>query len=268
MTTISERLRPRTKLRRRLAAAIALGVALLGSGALYTVAMPAPQTATAAPDEAKLAEGKKLYEISCISCHGANAEGVQGRGPSLIGVGEAAAYFQLHSGRMPAAGQAAQMERKPPLYSDKEMDALVAYVASFGDGPKMPAERGAALNGNNPARGGELYRQNCGSCHGANAQGGALSSGKFAPKLEGVPNEDIYAALLSGPENMPKFGDRQLTPEEKKDIIAYINTVREGANDAGGSGLGGFGPASEGLIAFLVGLGALIGITMWIGSRA
>ena len=28
--------------------------------------------------------------------------------------------------------------------------------------------------------------------------------------------------MLSGPENMPKFGDGQLTPDEKAAIIAFI----------------------------------------------
>ena len=30
--------------------------------------------------------------------------------------------------------------------------------------------------------------------------------------------------MLTGPQNMPVFGDNQLTPEEKRDIIAYIQT--------------------------------------------
>jgi ubiquinol-cytochrome c reductase cytochrome c subunit len=67
---------------------------------------------------------------------------------------------------------------------------------------------------------------------------------------------------------MPKFSDRQLNPEEKKDIVAYVKSVSDGNNNPGGNGLGGLGPASEGLIAFIVGMGALIGVTLWIGSKA
>jgi len=38
--------------------------------------------------------------------------------------------------------------------------------------------------------------------------------------------EQIYAAMLPGPSAMPTFSDRSLTPGEKKDIIAYLLSVR------------------------------------------
>ena len=74
--------------------------------------------------------------------------------------------------------------------------------------------------------------------------------------------------MLTGPQNMPKFSDRQLTPEEKKDIIAYVKSVTNGKNNPGGNDLGGYGPGPEMVIAWVVGLGALIGLTLWIGARA
>jgi ubiquinol-cytochrome c reductase cytochrome c subunit len=74
--------------------------------------------------------------------------------------------------------------------------------------------------------------------------------------------------MLSGPQNMPKFSDRQLTPEEKEDIIAYIKSVSDGNNNPGGNPLGGIGPVSEGLIAFIVGLAGLIGVALWLGAKS
>ena len=73
--------------------------------------------------------------------------------------------------------------------------------------------------------------------------------------------------MLTGPQNMPKFSDRQLTPEEKRAIVAYIQN-NKATIDPGGLPLGGFGPAPEGLIAFLVGMGAIVAATLWMGSRA
>jgi ubiquinol-cytochrome c reductase cytochrome c subunit len=67
---------------------------------------------------------------------------------------------------------------------------------------------------------------------------------------------------------MPRFSDRQLTPEEKRDIIAYVESITEEPNDPGGYSLGGWGPVSEGLIAWIVGIAALVGVTLWIGSKA
>ena len=56
--------------------------------------------------------------------------------------------------------------------------------------------------------------------------------------------------MLTGPQNMPKFTDRQLSPEEKKDIIAFIKSVEGDNNNPGGNPLGGIGPVSEGVVAF------------------
>jgi ubiquinol-cytochrome c reductase cytochrome c subunit len=276
---IKPRIRIRGKLRRRLSGLLALGLALMAAGALYTVAAPSPQTAVAQDESTLVRVGEQLYNNHCITCHGANLQGVEDRGPSLIGIGEAAAYFQVSTGRMPAARQEHQAERKPikefsnhlgvEMSVEEAADALGAFVQANGGGPEMPDERGAALRGDNPARGGELFRLNCASCHNFTGRGGALSSGKFAPNLDEATEEQAYAAMLSGPQSMPKFTDRQLTPEEKKDVIAYVESVSSGqTNNPGGYALGGFGPLSEAVAIFLFGMAVLIGVTLWIGAKA
>jgi ubiquinol-cytochrome c reductase cytochrome c subunit len=265
---ISKKQRSRSKLHRRVAGLLALAVALIGVGALYSVAVPQPQTAQAQPDQTAIREGQQLYNNTCVSCHGANLEGVEGRGPSLIGVGEAAVYFQTETGRMPAVVQGPQAEKKPRVFTSEEIEKLMAFVQSKGGGVTLPEERGQQLVGDNPARGGDLFRLNCASCHNFTGRGGALSSGKFAPGLDGVSEDVMYAAMLSGPQSMPRFSDRQLTPEEKKDIIAFVKSVTDSNNNPGGNPIGGLGPQSEGLIAFIVGMAALLGITLWIGAKA
>jgi ubiquinol-cytochrome c reductase cytochrome c subunit len=267
-TATTRRARRRSKFRRRMAGLLALGVALLGAGALYAVFAPQPQTAQAQADPALLRKGEQIYNNTCITCHGANLQGVEDRGPSLIGVGEAAVYFQTSTGRMPMVRQEAQASRKPPKLTPDQIDALGAYVQAHGGGPQRPEESGEQLRGSDPARGAQLFRLNCASCHNFTGQGGALSSGKYAPHLAPANESQIYTAMLTGPQNMPKFSDRQLTPEEKKDIIAYVKSVSAGGNSPGGNPLGGLGPASEGVVAWVVGIGALIGLTLWIGSRA
>ena len=117
------------------------------------------------------------------------------------------------------------------------------------------------------SRGGELYRLNCSSCHNFTGQGGALSQGKSAPALTEATDRQIWGAMLSGPQNMPKFGDGQLTTEEKQAIVSFIQN-NKATIDPGGYSAGGFGPAPEGLIAFLVGMGAIVAATLWMGSRA
>jgi ubiquinol-cytochrome c reductase cytochrome c subunit len=243
----------------------ALTVALLAAGGLYVVFAPQPQTARAEADPALVRQGEQLYNNACISCHGTNLQGVQDRGPSLIGVGEAAVYFQVSTGRMPASRQEAQIAAKPVKFTPEEIDALGAFVQANGGGPTVPKE---SLAGGDPARGGELFRLNCASCHQFTGRGISLSSGKYAPAIKDVTPKQIYTAMISGPQSMPRFSDRQLTPEEKRDVIAYVESITNERNNPGGYSLGGYGPVSEGLIAWIIGIAVLVGVTLWIGARA
>ena len=262
----------RSKLRRRATGLVVLMLALVGAGLLASVITPTPQVAVAQDQSAQSREGKQLYETTCITCHGANLQGVQDRGPSLIGVGEAAVYFQVSTGRMPASRNEAQVSRKPPRFDAAQIDQLGAYIQANGGGPTVVRNPDgsvaqSSLVGNDPARGGELFRLNCASCHNFTGKGGALSSGRYAPALEEATPAQISTAMVSGPENMPKFSDRQLSPQEKKDVIAYVKQATE-TKSQGGYGLGGFGPVSEGLFIWIVGIVGLIGAAMWIGARA
>lgn len=255
-----------SKALRRVSGGLALLVALFTVGLAYVALTPAPQTAQAAEiSPEQIAAGQAIYQNTCITCHGSNLQGVTDRGPSLVGVGQAATYFQVITGRMPAVENAAQIPRKKPFYNEEETAALAAYVQSVGGGPVIPD--GSLRNDAEVAKGGELYRLNCASCHNFTGQGGALSQGKYAPALTPATDPEIYGAMLSGPQNMPKFSDAQLTPDEKKAIISFVQN-NKATIDPGGAPLGGFGPAPEGLIAFLVGMVAIVGVTLWMGARA
>jgi ubiquinol-cytochrome c reductase cytochrome c subunit len=257
----------RSRLRRRVGAAVRLIAALFIFGGLYTAFAPhssADDTAKKLSEQA--VRGKQLYDVTCITCHGQNAQGVTGRGPSLIGVGEASVEFQVDTGRMPAARQEAQIERKPPKYNTQQAQDIGQYIQELGGGPVLPA--GTNLReGGDPARGGALYRINCASCHMFSTNGGALSSGKYAPSLKPATDRQIYAAMLTGPQNMPVFGDNELSPQEKRDIIAYVQDLKT-ERDPGGFGLGRYGPVPEGIVIFAVGMVALVVATLWIAGKS
>ncbi len=267
------RARRQRKFRRRITGALILMMGLVGAGFLASALTPTPQVATASDDaSALIREGKQLYDTSCVTCHGANLQGVQDRGPSLIGVGEAAVYFQVSSGRMPMVRNEAQAVRKPTKFDARQTDAIGAYIQANGGGPTTVRDENGevattSLRGDDVARGSELFRLNCASCHNFTGQGGALSSGKFAPPLEPANEQQIYQAMVTGPQNMPKFSDRQLSPDEKQDIIAYIKHSAEVANP-GGYGLGGLGTGPEGLAMWAIGIVAVVGAAMWIGARS
>lgn len=257
----------RGRLRRRVSSVVRLLAALTLVGGLYTAFAPGVSQAEDTPKLSdRAADGKRLYETSCITCHGRNGQGVQDRGPSLIGVGSAAVEFQVGTGRMPLARQEAQADRKQPQFTPEETKKLGQYVQELGGGPQLPD--GDNLHaGGDVARGGELFRVNCSSCHAFSTGGGALSSGKYAPSLQKSSDRDMYAAMLTGPQNMPVFGNNQLTPQDKADIIAYVQNANLD-KDPGGFSLGRYGPVPEGLVIFLVGIAALVFATLWIAGKS
>jgi ubiquinol-cytochrome c reductase cytochrome c subunit len=272
MTSETPSRRPRSRGRRRLGGAARLLGALALVGFLYTAFAPG-SSAQDRPLSPTAAEGRALYETSCITCHGATAEGVEDRGPSLIGVGAAAVEFQVSTGRMPLARQEAQAQPKPPIWQGDELRrnvaALSAYIQELGGGPQMPPGTDLAATGEGVVgRGGELYRINCSSCHAYAGGGGALSNGASAPTLLEATDRQIYAAMLSGPQNMPVFGDSQLTPQEKAEVIAYIRHLQEDGDPGGVFDLGRIGPATEGVAIFLVGIVALVFATLWIAGKS
>ena len=75
----------------------------------------------------------------------------------------------------------------------------------------------------------------------------------------------VEVPLLTSYE--PVFGDHTMTPEEKRDIIAFLKTT-EDEPSPGGASLGKLGPVTEGGIGWLVGIGGLIGCAVWLGAKA
>jgi ubiquinol-cytochrome c reductase cytochrome c subunit len=260
--------RRKSGLRRKLTSVAVLMGALLTVGGGYALLAPSSGADNTALSAADVEKGRQLYETSCITCHGANLQGVTGRGPSLVGVGSASAYFQVSTGRMPAVTQGANNMRKTAKYNEEQTQQIAEYVQSVGGGAAAPAT-GTDLRGDkaNISAGGELFRLNCASCHNFAGKGAPLSAGKVAPSLNEATDAQLYTAMLSGPENMPVFSDNQITPDQKKAIIDYIQVLKA-SKDPGGAGLDRIGPVSEGLLIWTVGLGALMVSILWIGRKS
>ncbi|HEX2902525.1 MAG TPA: cytochrome c, partial [Jatrophihabitans sp.] len=193
--------RPRRGLRRRLTGFALLVGTLAAVGGGYALISPASGAADTTSSASDIEAGHQLYTTSCITCHGANLQGVDGRGPTLVGVGSASVYFQVSTGRMPAAMQGAYVERKPAKYTEEQTRQLAAYVQSVGGGPQVPpSSENLRADSSKLADGGQLFRLNCASCHGATGRGAPLSAGKIAPGLTVATDTQIYTAMLSGPE--------------------------------------------------------------------
>lgn len=245
-------------------AAVAGGLVVVG--ALYGTLSSGGASAAAPPQSStQIAQGKALFEDSCSSCHGLDAQGTS-QAPSLVGAGAAAVYFQMSTGRMPAKELGAENQRKPSDFTEQEIYDIAAYVASLGGGPAIPSAADVSTEGANTALGSELFSTNCAQCHGFAGAGGALTYGKNAPSLNASTPTQIYTAMLTGPEAMPVFGDGTVTPSEKRDIIAFITATRNEANP-GGLSLARTGTVTEGLVVWIGGLGFLVLIALWLTAK-
>ena len=249
---------------RRLLALGAVAVAVAG------LLVPAASPAAPAPG-APAARGDHLYGRYCLSCHGPNGNGKQTRpgrsrqtgiAPSLHGVGALAADFYLRTGYMPLPHLGLQPRRARVLFSDAQIKALVAYVASLGKGPAIPTphpERG------NLSQGLGLFTQHCAGCHQVVGEGGYVT-GAVPPPLEDASDRQIAEAVRIGPYVMPRFSTRAISDAQLDSIIAYVDYAKH-PDDRGGWAIGHLGPVPEGLVTWFLAVAALVAVCMLIGER-
>jgi ubiquinol-cytochrome c reductase cytochrome c subunit len=262
-----------TRRRHPLAGLLVVLLGLVVAGGVYSAFRPAV-AASGSSDTAMVQAGRKLFVVGCASCHGLNGEGILTKsktnyGPALTGVGAAAVDFQVGTGRMPLAEPGRQAQPKPPNYTPQEISELAAYVASLGPGPAIPGPDETNVSKATTAEiveGGQFFKTNCTACHNYAAEGGALPSGGYAPPLLDTSARHIIEAMLTGPGQMPRFSDSVITPNQKRDILAYI-TMLKTQPQYGGSNLGSRGPVGEGLWGWLGGMGALVLAAVWIGNQ-
>jgi quinol---cytochrome-c reductase cytochrome c subunit len=245
-----------------------------------TLLLAAPAAALAAPAD-QVTRGLHLYGRYCASCHGPNGSGqtrststragggparnqqVQaGLGPPLHGVGALAADFYLRTGYMPLKRADIQPARSRLLLGPQEIGSLIAYVASLGKGPPVPAprpERG------NLSAGQHLFSRNCAGCHQVVAAGGYVT-GAVPPPLYNATAVQIAEAVRLGPYVMPVFSKQRISDRELDSIIRYVQWTKH-PDDRGGWALGHVGPVPEGLVTWFFAAAALVGVCLAIGKR-
>jgi ubiquinol-cytochrome c reductase cytochrome c subunit len=217
-------------------------------------------------------QGAQLYAANCSTCHGIDGRGVStprpgagdvaGLGPALTNAGAQAADFYLRTGYMPLDKPTEQPYRHRVLFSDREVKALVAYVATLDHGPPVPRvhpENGSLSEGL------ELFTEHCAGCHQVAGRGGVATGARVPPLDKATPTE-IAEAVRIGPYVMPSFSRKDITDRQLDSIIAYVRRTQHPV-DRGGWGIGNLGPFPEGMVTWLIGGVALIVFCMLIGSR-
>jgi ubiquinol-cytochrome c reductase cytochrome c subunit len=240
----------------RVILALALAAGALAALAAGGSAQPAAPT----PTGSLVTSGARLFHEGCADCHGTDARGVRGRGPSLRGVGEQAADFYLRTGRMPLDDPHQQPLRAESPYTKDQIHALVAYVGSFG-GPRIPAVDPRA---GDLAQGMKVFGELCMGCHQVAAQGGITTEG-VAPDLNSSRPLDVAEAVRVGPYVMPDFSS-ELSRHDIDSLARYVEYTKH-PRDVGGLGIGHLGPVPEGMVAWLLAGLALVMVARLIGER-
>jgi ubiquinol-cytochrome c reductase cytochrome c subunit len=224
-------------------------------------------------------QGKNLYGRYCVMCHGPNGSGIhtatrvgggplrdqtvtRGMGPSLRGVGAEAADFYLRTGYMPLRSPSIQPTRSRVLFSETQIRALVAYVASLGHGPAIPTphpSRGSVADGR------RLFTERCAGCHQVVAEGGFVT-GARVPPLEDATPVQIAQAVRIGPYVMPTFSKRSISDSQLDSIIRYVQFAKH-PDDRGGWSIGHIGPVPEGIVTWWVGGVVLVAFCVLLGKR-
>jgi ubiquinol-cytochrome c reductase cytochrome c subunit len=243
----------------RSALAVTLGAGALAVGSSAQTDSSSSRGAARQPELAR--EGARLYGDSCASCHGTDLRGISGRGPNLRGSGAVAADFYLRTGRMPLAEPRDEPVRTEPPFSDHQIRALVAFVASFG-GPPVPA---VDLTRGSVAEGRALFTDSCAGCHQILGQGGIPTVG-VAPDLKSSSPVDVAEALEIGPWVMPRFTGR-FSDDQVASLARYVEYAKH-PDDRGGWAIGHIGPVPEGMVAWFLAGGALLLTIRLIGERS
>ncbi len=186
-------------------------IALVVGGVMSAPALPAGEASPL------VQSGREVYqEVNCAYCHSISGRGGN-IGPDLSAVGA-----QLDGSRLstylkdPHAMLPTTLHPKLQ-FTEEELDALVAYLLTLGAPVSYTAEAP------------QLFEGNCASCHMINGKGGTLG-----PDLSTVGERrpvSFLDSFTADPEavfpgtTMPTFKDI-LTPEQIKDIAAYLSSLR------------------------------------------
>ena len=137
----------------------------------------------------------------------------------------------------------------------------MAFVSSFG-GPPAPS---ADPNAGDLALGLHEFTLHCAGCHQIVARGG-LTLGAVVPDLQPATPLQIAEAVRMGPYLMPHFDAKQIDQHQLDSLARYVLWTRHPDN-AGGWGISNIGPIPEGMVAWFMGLVALVIVARLIGER-
>lgn len=251
------------RLTRRLGAAVVVTVLVAGGVTLLEHALARPAHDEPLKPHPDLDDGRRLYQRDCVYCHGPVGGGTT-QGPPINLKGTAAVHYMVSTGRMPIQDPDQPIRRREAAYTEDEIDALIGYVDGFVSGPSVPEVH---TSRDRLSRGSRVFQLNCAACHQLVGTGGVLVGREAAPGLHLPTATQVGDAVRAGPGEMPAFSTEEIPREDLDALASYVTLELQDPTDRGGLSLGHFGPFSEGFAAWFLGIGTLLGVSLWIGRR-
>lgn len=215
-------------------------------------------------DPEVVARGVELYGQHCIMCHGAEGRGTSAVPVPIDDASPALIDFVIRTGRMPLPHEDARVQRRTPVIDEHGREAIVAYVRTFAE--QEPPIPDPDPDAGNIVHGRELYETHCIACHGPFGAGIAISQQDLAPPIHDADAVEVAQAIRVGPGVMPRFGETTIDGDDLDAVVRYTMHLRD-RPQPGGITFGRGGPVGEGLIAWIVGIGALLLMSYFIGER-
>lgn len=158
-------------------------------------------------------EGKRLAEVSCARCHGANGTSTAAGIPHIAGQRPPYLYAQLRAYLQGSRPQSA-MTGAVKFLSDDALVKVAAYYGSLDPARPTPAPKPAAKAAaqKDPVAAGKAAAESCGACHGENG----VTRTPGAPSLVGFDPKYFVAA-----SNAYKSGQRK--DETMKALLAAVS---------------------------------------------
>ena len=224
--------------------------------AIFVTEKARMEAETGAQVGVSIARGALQYDAYCAGCHGDRGQGIPGVYPPLnvedlwSGREEIAFYGTLEDyvSLNIAAGHPQQRmpswsERYGGPLRDDQIQDLTNFVTNW-QGPQPEGVRGemvvrptpppeeatpeaptGPVGEGDPASGEQIFAQNCASCHGPDAAGGALGPTLVSAEVA-ANDDDFYRETIANGRAgtaMPAWG-AILSPQEIEDVISWLRS--------------------------------------------
>lgn len=213
-------------------------VALAASGCGSLPGRPHPDSRELRPDEVR--DFAELYRNNCSGCHGADGKGGAAlalANPVYLAIADDETLKRVMSGGVPGTSMPAFARQEGGRLTTDQIDVLVREIRNRWSRPAAlagvtpPAHRADGTG--QPARGEEVYRTFCASCHGPDAKGGPKASSIVDGSYLGlVSDQSLRTTVIAGrpdlgqPDWRGYVAGRPLSSQDVSDVVAWIASQR------------------------------------------